>query len=142
MDQKPCLLIADDDPTIREMLSAALESDAWRIETADDALQALIKIRSLQPFLVLTDVKMPKYGKGTDLLRSVRMEKAIAATPFIILTGMDLNQVRKMIPEDDKGVRLIGKPPDFLKILELIKELTGVDAAGPSGSAVGKPPLA
>ena len=142
MDQKPCLLITDDDPAILATLSMALESDAWRIETAGDALQALIKVRAFQPFLIMTDVGMPKYGKGTDLLRSVRMEKAIAATPFIILTGMELERVRKMLPEGEKGVRLMGKPPNFAKILELIKELTGVDASRPFGSPVVKPPLA
>ena len=129
MPSKRRLLIADDDPSTLAALEISMTSDAWEIETAADALQALIKARDIKPFCILTDVQMPAYGKGTDMLRALRMEKAIADTPVILLTGMELDRVKKLVASDDPRVRIMSKPPNFPQLFAVIKELTGVEAS-------------
>jgi len=126
MASKRRLLIADDEPMILEVMQDALTGPAWDITTASDAMDALMKARELRPFFIITDIQMPSYGKGTDMIRALRMEKAIAATPLIVLTGMDPERAKRLLPADDARLRLLTKPPDFARILSIIKELTGV----------------
>ncbi|OGR94077.1 MAG: hypothetical protein A2V88_14485, partial [Elusimicrobia bacterium RBG_16_66_12] len=111
----------------------ALASPAWEISTASDALQALMKARELRPFCIVSDVQMPAFGKGTDMIRALRQEKAISATPVIVLTGMEFERAKRLLPPNDSKVRLLNKPPDFGLILTFIQELTGVD--GRAGAA-------
>jgi CheY-like chemotaxis protein len=127
MQGKRRLLLADDDPNILLLLEGALASPAWEIVTASDALEALMKARDLRPFMIITDVQMPAFGKGTDMLRALRLEKATSVTPVIVLTGMDLDRVRALLPPNDPHVRLFAKPPDFNRLLPTIQEMTGVD---------------
>lgn len=134
MAQKRRLLIADDEPMILHLLVDALASPAWEIVTATNALETLMKARDLRPFCIVSDIQMPAYGKGTDMIRALRLEKAISHTPVILLTGMDPERAQNLLPPNDARVRLLVKPPDFPKIFALIKEMTGVDkeAAGPA----------
>ena len=127
MANKRRLLIADDEPMILDIMKDSLAGSAWEIETAANALDALMKARDLRPFFIITDIQMPAYGKGSDMIRALRLEKAIAATPIIALTGMDPERARKLLPADDTRVRLLSKPPDFPRILAIIKEMTGVE---------------
>lgn len=119
--------MVDDDPMILEALQAGLGEGPWTVETASDAMSAFVKARDLRPFLIITDVQMPAFGKGTDMVRALRKDKATAATPVIVMTGMDLARARALLPPDDPHTRLIGKPPNFETIEVLIKEMTGVD---------------
>ncbi len=127
MPEKRKLLLVDDDSLIIDLLKNVLASPAWEIATASDALQALMKARELRPFLIVSDVQMPAFGKGTDFLRALRMEKATAATPVIMLTGMELDRVRPLVSADEKRVRFFNKPPDHELLYAAIQELTGVD---------------
>lgn len=121
------LLVVDDDPMILAAMEAGLGDGPWQFETASDAMSAFIKARDLRPFLIITDVQMPSFGKGTDMVRALRKEKATASTPVIVMTGMDLARAQALLPAGDPHTRLIGKPPDFDKIEALIRELAGVD---------------
>jgi len=127
MATKRRLLIADDETMILEIMKDNLEGPAWEITTATNALDALMRARELRPFCIITDVQMPSFGKGTDMIRALRQEKVIAATPIIVLTGMDPERAKRLLPPDDARLRLLSKPPDFPRILAIIKELTGVD---------------
>lgn len=127
MTAKRRLLIADDEEMIREIMKENLAGPAWEIATANDALDALMKARDIRPFFIITDIQMPSYGKGTDMIRALRQEKVIASTPLIVLTGMDPERAKKLLPPGDERLRLLSKPPDFARILAIIKEFTGVD---------------
>jgi two-component system response regulator PrrA len=121
------LLVVDDDPMILAAMEAGLGHGPWAFDTASDAMSAFVKARDTRPFLIITDVQMPTFGKGTDMVRALRKEKATSQTPVIVMTGMDLARARALLPQDDPLTRLIGKPPDFVKIEALIRELAGVD---------------
>lgn len=117
------LLIVDDDSNTLELLSANLASPDWEIETALDAVSAFIKARELRPFLIITDIRMPTFGRGTDMVRALRKEKVLAKTPVIVLTGIDPEQARALMPQGDPNVRLLTKPPDFDALIALIREM-------------------
>ncbi len=129
------LLIVDDDPLIVRYLSEALASPAWEVVAASDAMNAFMLARDLRPFMILTDVQMPSYGSGPDMVKALRREKVLANTPVLVITGMQPERAQKLLAPDDARVRLMSKPPDIDAIFRVIKELTGVDGAAPSPPA-------
>ena len=126
-NMKRRLLIVDDDTNTLDILSANLASPDWEIETALDAMSAFLKARETRPFLIITDIRMPTFGKGTDMVRALRKEKVLAKTPVIVLTGIDPEQARSLMPREDPNVRLLLKPPDFDALTALIREMGGLD---------------
>ncbi len=78
------ILIVDDEPFIRKVLSKYLIGKNYNIETADNGEIAIDKLNS-EPFdLVLTDLRMPKMG-GRELLQI--MSENFPSIPKIVLTG-------------------------------------------------------
>ena len=80
------ILIADDVQDNLSLLARFLQSEGYAYITATDGLEALEKIRSYIPDLVLLDVNMPKMD-GFRVLEEVRSDPAIQHIPVIILTA-------------------------------------------------------
>src|SRR5262249_59434939 len=68
------ILVADDDPSIVMLLRASLESDGFRVVTADDGMAALRLARAARPALPLPHWQKPRAprGRGTRALRGGR----------------------------------------------------------------------
>ena len=84
LDDKRTVLIADDDPRLRNLLTWTLEQGQFNVVEAADGLSALDKARSVKPDLILLDVGMPGIN-GVEVCRQLRAEQVI--TPILILTG-------------------------------------------------------
>ena len=125
------LLVVDDDDEIRDLVQRILTSPHWQVATANDAIEALIKARDIRPFLIVTDVQMPQFGLGTDMVHAIRMDKALKDTPVIVLTSMELGRVKTQLPQGDPKVRMLNKPPAPESLFAMIKELTGIDGKSP-----------
>jgi DNA-binding response OmpR family regulator len=78
------VLIADDDPRLRNLLTWTLEQGQFNVVVAEDGLSALALAREVQPDLYLLDVGMPGMN-GIDVCRQLRAEHVIA--PILMLTG-------------------------------------------------------
>src|SRR6266853_6053443 len=78
------VLIADDDPRLRALLTWTLELGQYRVVAAVDGLNALKLAREHQPDLFVLDVGMPGMN-GIDVCRQLREDQIIA--PILILTG-------------------------------------------------------
>jgi DNA-binding response OmpR family regulator len=78
------VLIADDDPRLRNLLTWTLEQGQFRVVAAEDGLSALELGRAVQPDLYLLDVGMPGLN-GIEVCRQLRAEHVIS--PILILTG-------------------------------------------------------
>src|SRR2546430_14919417 len=81
MSDPATLLIADDDPGLRQSLERTLTREGYRVILASDGNAALERLQAGGVDLVLTDLKMPGLS-GIELLRAV---KAIAAGVGVIL---------------------------------------------------------
>ncbi|MBA7473792.1 Regulatory protein AtoC [subsurface metagenome] len=78
------ILVVDDDNYIRLFLKETLEGKEYHVELAEDGVEALAKIKSSPPDLVLTDLKMPRKD-GLELLKDVnRLDEPIGV---IIITA-------------------------------------------------------
>jgi CheY-like chemotaxis protein/anti-sigma regulatory factor (Ser/Thr protein kinase) len=80
------ILVADDDPALRELIREVLEEDGHAVTTAADGVEALEKLASQSFDLVLTDVGMPRMD-GIELLAHIR--KLPLPPKVAVLTGDD-----------------------------------------------------
>jgi DNA-binding response OmpR family regulator len=83
-EDRRTILIADDDPRLRNLLTWTLEQGQYSVVEAGDGLSALELARKVQPDLYLLDVGMPGMN-GVDLCRQLRAESVIS--PILMLTG-------------------------------------------------------
>src|ERR687883_831472 len=82
--QKAKILIADDERSITEGLSAILQDEGYEVDVAQDGQKALDRLASDQYGVVLADLKMPKVD-GIALLKE--MQGREIPTECIIITG-------------------------------------------------------
>ena len=80
----PEILVVDDDPAVRELLSKSLSSAGYRVELAVDGLAAMAKLQEKAYDLMITDLKMPGQD-GLSLIREAR--RTCPALPVIVITG-------------------------------------------------------
>jgi len=77
------ILVVDDESSIRKILSASLEDEGFIVESADSAPQALDKISSFAPDIMLLDVWMPGDYDGIGLLD--KLEALNKKTPHVVV---------------------------------------------------------
>jgi two-component system, NtrC family, response regulator AtoC len=82
--EKKQVLIVDDEPNLRKILSAQLSRDGYDVLTAEDGEQGLELLRDNHIDLVITDLKMPKVD-GMHLLRSALAEDP--ELPVVMITA-------------------------------------------------------
>jgi len=78
-------LVVDDSPTIRNFVTATLESAGYEVTTAKSGFEALKVLPSNAFHLVVTDVNMPDIN-GLELVRYVRQSPLHKGTPLIIIS--------------------------------------------------------
>jgi DNA-binding response OmpR family regulator len=96
------ILVVDDDPTIRDVLSRYLAHAGFAVHTAEDGLQALASMAENSPDLVVLDVMLP----GLDGIEVCRRLRASTPVPVVMLTALG--------EEDDRVVGLEVGADDYL----------------------------
>jgi DNA-binding response OmpR family regulator len=100
------VLVADDDPIIREVLSTYLTEDSCVVELAENGREALEKFCASEFDIVLTDRSMPDMG-GDELAREVKKRKP--GVPVILLTGF--GDIMAAAGEKPEGVDIVMNKP-------------------------------
>jgi DNA-binding NtrC family response regulator len=78
------LLVVDDEPDMRDALTAALRREGLCVSTAANGVEALEKVQGQSFDLIITDVRMPRMG-GLALLQELK--RTSATIPVIMMTG-------------------------------------------------------
>jgi DNA-binding response OmpR family regulator len=81
----PRILLVDDDPNLLVFLADELRSDGFSVQTARDGVEALKRLESGWPDLLVVDLLMPRLD-GLSLARRI---KARADLPIIVLSAID-----------------------------------------------------
>ena len=79
------ILVVDDEPTLRETVVDALEAEGFRVVSAADGREALVRFRAERPDLVLLDLMLPELS-GIEVCRIIRAESGV---PIVMLTAKD-----------------------------------------------------
>jgi response regulator RpfG family c-di-GMP phosphodiesterase len=83
-DERPRVLIVDDEKFIRDILADFLGMEGYLVRTAEDGAAALNELHHAHYDLVISDLKMPRMG-GIELLESIGQAAPNALT--VIMTG-------------------------------------------------------
>ena len=85
------ILVADDEPDLRDMVRYNLETEGYEVVVAADGREAVELAQSEQPDLIVLDVRMPRLS-GLEACRKIRAIESLADTPVIILTALGQEQ--------------------------------------------------
>lgn len=121
METKAKILLADDSPAIRALVSEILSDAGFTVITAEDGQDALDKIYKTNPDLLILDYEMPR-KTGFEVVQDVRSHTGYLHTPIIIFTAVT-----------DKNTKLAGlgldiddyltKPADADEVVARVKLL-------------------
>jgi DNA-binding response OmpR family regulator len=87
------VLVVDDEPMVREVVTRYLERDGFKVDAAEDGAEALRLAAARRPHLVILDLMLPTIG-GLDVLAALRERTDV---PVIVLTA-----------RSDEGDRVLG----------------------------------
>ena len=80
------VLVADDDPDLRELVALRLARAGYRVETVRDGLEAFERAVELLPDLLVLDVSMPGQD-GFETSRRLRADPRTSHLPVVFLTA-------------------------------------------------------
>jgi CheY-like chemotaxis protein len=80
------VLVVDDSPSVRRVVSGMLKQHNWEVQMARDGLEALEMISAQTPAAVLLDIEMPRMD-GYELISTVRAQEQYRTLPLIVLTS-------------------------------------------------------
>jgi chemotaxis protein histidine kinase CheA/ActR/RegA family two-component response regulator len=84
--QRAYVLVVDDSPSVRRVVSNMLRANGWDVQTARDGVEALEIIARQIPAAVLLDIEMPRMD-GYELMATVRSQEQYRNLPLIVLTS-------------------------------------------------------
>ncbi len=86
--QKPVILIVDDEPKNVKLLAANLSNSPFQLEKAYSGQEALEKVRTILPDLILLDVMMPEMD-GYEVTRRIKSDPELKQIPIVMVTSLD-----------------------------------------------------
>jgi len=90
MSKAPTILVTDDEPDIRQSITALLEEEGFRVLQAKDGAECLKTTSDHRPDLVLLDIRMP-HKDGRETLKQLR--EISNTMPILMLTALpDVNE--------------------------------------------------
>jgi signal transduction histidine kinase/CheY-like chemotaxis protein len=95
-DREPRILVVDDDPNIRELLTQELSEAGYQVRAAGNGREALAHVRAERPDLVVLDVMMPEMN-GFDVAAVLKNDPLTLDIPIVILS---------IVQDRDRGFRL------------------------------------
>ena len=127
----PLVLIADDDPQIRELLGLYFAKEGFAVAEAADGAEAIVKVQQLAPSLLILDIMMPIL----DGLEACRQIRKFSRVPIIMLTA-SADDDERILGLESGADDYIGKPFNPREVVARVKAVlrrvpeSGVPAAG------------
>jgi len=120
---KPKVLLVDDEAFNLDFLQQALEDENYELIVAVNGQEALGKIKSEQPDLVLLDLMMPILD-GFEVLQKVKEDDMLRDIPIIIISAEhDSKSVVKGIKQGAEDY--LTKPLNAGHLIKKVKEYLG-----------------
>src|SRR3569832_2810743 len=101
----PRILIADDEPNIREVISSALERAGFGVATARNGSEALQQVRRGPIDLIVLDIGMPEMD-GLEVCRQIRKTSDV---PILFLSARD-EEIARILGLEMGGDDYVTKP--------------------------------
>jgi signal transduction histidine kinase/CheY-like chemotaxis protein len=114
------VLVADDDPAIRDMLRRLLRKEGFQVVTTDRGEECLRLARQLRPRAITLDVLMPGMD-GWSVLSALKADPDLAEIPVIMLTIVDDRNLGHALGASD----FLTKPLDRRRLADVIRKWCG-----------------
>ena len=121
------VLVVDDDDVIRQLICVNLELEGFEVHMAVDGLDALEKVREVDPAVVTLDIMMPRLD-GWDAAARLRSDPETAHVKVVLLSA------RAQEADLKRGSRLgvdhyLTKPFDPDELISVVRRLAGLPEA-------------
>ena len=114
-DQKPLVLVADDDAAMRQAIRLRLVSAGYDVEESGDGLGAIAKARAHEHHAIVLDHDMP-LGEGMTVAHNLRR---LTDTPIVFVSGHDRERFRETV-QTLASTYFLPKPLDADRLISLI----------------------
>lgn len=91
MDTQPSILVIDDEPDNFDVVEALLDGEDYQLHYANSGQQALDRLNSFQPDVILLDVMMPDLD-GMEVCRRIKADPQWQAVPIIMVTALSAKE--------------------------------------------------
>ena len=133
MSIPPTLLLADDSLTIQRVVSLTFADQPIRVVVAKDGQDAINRMTTERPDLVLADTNMPCVD-GYELARWVRQQPHLSAVPVLLLAGVT-DPVDEQRLHDSGANGVLEKPFEPSHVISRVKELLGLKGTPPAATS-------
>ena len=86
--KKVSVLYVDDEPDVLYTLKMGLEDRGYEVETCESGADALDKLKTLTPDIIIADLRMSPMN-GFELFQEVKKNEQFVTMPFFFLTAVD-----------------------------------------------------
>lgn len=129
------ILVVDDSPTIRRVVSAILERHGYEAALASDGEDALDALQSgeVKADLVLLDFVMPRMN-GYQFCRALRADPNLATTPVVLMSAKS-DRIRDQFVQQTGAIDAITKPFDAQALVAVVENALRRVSRGLASSA-------
>lgn len=124
------VLVADDDPDIRDLARILISSQGHDVLTAGDGREAVEVLATTVPAMVVTDYTMP-HQDGLVVCRAVRSIPALQRIPLVILTALPVTDERVMRASAETAALVLPKTE-----ISRLSDLAASLVSGSGGGAI------
>ena len=118
------ILIVDDEPFNLDLLEQELTDQGYVIERANDGTEALQKVPSFLPDLILLDYMMPKMN-GLEVVKQLKQDERYKGIPVILLTAK-ASQEDKVKGLDAGADDYVVKPFESFELLARVRSMVRI----------------
>jgi CheY-like chemotaxis protein len=116
------ILVVDDEPTIRELISDTLRESGYQVQSAANGADALELMRGWLPHAIVLDLMMPRLD-GHGFVQLMRLNPRLAAVPVLLVTAA--------YGAEEAFARIganayLTKPFELDHLIEVVAELAGL----------------
>ena len=115
------ILIADDEPDIRNVLRRLLLSQGFCVCEAGDGYEALAAVNTCEVSVIVMDMLMPGMN-GSEAIRTLRANPRFATIPILIITGHTALRSQQWADPRSR-IQVLTKPLNLDQILTTIHQL-------------------
>jgi PAS domain S-box-containing protein len=119
------VLVIDDEPAVRDLMTKSLSSQSIACYVAGEGEQGLRLAREIIPDLIFLDVLMPKMD-GWAVLSAIKADSRLADVPVVMLTMMSDQEMGYMLGASE----YLTKPIDRSRLISVIRKYSADDAGG------------
>lgn len=125
------MLVVDDEPMVREVLTRYLEREGFTVDVAEDGEAALVSFAASRPDLVLLDLMLPRVD-GLEVFRRMRAD---ASTAVIMLTAR-AEETDRVVGLELGADDYVTKPFSPREVVARVRAVLRRSAAGTDGDLI------